>query len=129
MSSSCSVQTPCEAQGGVCTARNVECGATQRFVGYDPACEPMSKCCVPLSGSPSDAGTSCAGVCFNSGHVCESGTTRVDGGSCPSQGTCCNKVGASCATMGGKCQSQDLACVKILGGVERCGSGNQCCAK
>src|SRR5688572_1717183 len=124
--SSCSVQSPCEAQGGLCALPQTECGPKYRYVGIDPACEPMSKCCVPVDGRV-DAGSSCPGVCYDKGHVCESGTNPVAGGSCPVQGTCCNKLGTTCVNKNGKCQSRDLPCAKVIGGTELCGIGNQCC--
>jgi hypothetical protein len=60
----CSQASPCEVRGGRCTRTDFICGSGFVFDGFDPACEPNSKCCLPISGdagAPPDGGTLDAG--------------------------------------------------------------------
>ncbi len=95
LSSSCSVSSPCEEQGGLCTRPEAPCGAEYVYVGFDPSCEPMSMCCVPRGGKPVDAGTGsgCAlknGKCVSQDLVCPTGTKSLGTtGLCASGNQCC----------------------------------------
>ena len=48
----CARHSPCEAGGGVCMASTESCPADARFTGFDPACEPLSRCCTPIAAKP-----------------------------------------------------------------------------
>ncbi|MBL8950122.1 MAG: hypothetical protein JNK82_05055 [Myxococcaceae bacterium] len=55
----CTTQSPCETAGGSCMGTNEACPAKTTFSGFDPQCEPKSKCCRPVEGF--DAGSKADG--------------------------------------------------------------------
>jgi hypothetical protein len=54
----------CQASGGRCTRTDIACGANYVFDGYDPSCEPNSKCCLPVVTT----GECDGGACADAGH-------------------------------------------------------------
>ncbi|MBL8949228.1 MAG: hypothetical protein JNK82_00530 [Myxococcaceae bacterium] len=50
LTTACARQSACESSGGRCSATSELCPLNTQFTGYDPECEPLSKCCRPLPG-------------------------------------------------------------------------------
>jgi hypothetical protein len=91
--SSCTQASPCEVRGGRCTRVDVACGVDFVFDGYDPTCEPNSKCCLPASADGGDPNPNCAaqaGECADVAIGCPSGRTAGPAGLCTSaEAVCC----------------------------------------
>jgi hypothetical protein len=86
---SCTQPSVCEARGGQCQRTDVVCGVGLQFDGFDPSCEPNSKCCLPLnpdSGTPPDAGNT--PQCTSEGGTCVPVSMGCAGGHFAAVGTC-----------------------------------------
>jgi hypothetical protein len=107
LTAACARQSVCESGGGRCTATSELCPLNTQFSGYDPECEPLSKCCRPLPGFDAgrvvDAGQPASSLkpCGGNGAVplgicrsdCLPGEKRFDGFiggmPCPGFEACC----------------------------------------
>ncbi len=92
----CTQVSPCEVRGGQCTRTDLDCSATQTFIGFDSECGVNDKCCLPIPTNVPDAGAPDAGVtCASIGGTCTALATGCLGsiavqGSCPvSADICC----------------------------------------
>jgi hypothetical protein len=78
----CTQVSPCEVRGGQCTRTDLECSATQTFIGFDSECGVNDKCCLPIPNTVDDGGVTCAsrnGTCMVSGSTCATGFVVVQG--------------------------------------------------
>jgi hypothetical protein len=106
--------------GGHCSRTDVTCSASEDFVGFDPSCEPNTRCCVPRdaggagggdAGSGGGAGgssgtggggqaTACStsdALCWSKSSTCPTGTAQ-DPGTCAA-GTCCATTSSFCGSL------------------------------
>jgi hypothetical protein len=139
--------------GGQCTRVDSECRTTEDFVGFDPACEPNSRCCVPKNrddagagggtagtgggagGGAADAGTcGLSATCWQATQACPNGTAQTMS-SC--MGTCCAPADTFCGNFSltlGHCVDKGTMCG--LGEAQLdptvtsmpCPAGKVCCA-